>query len=154
MNAFFSFKILFSSEFVTALSQIRISNRWKRLIYCVPAKTISSVFSLRTFVRVFYLLLSPFISILLPGGRFATIKVKKNPRTVLEHGSGISFFVHMELLHLFLPNGIIAYANVNCKIHLFFIKQKFILIWYHSIRTFVEFFWISLLTKYIIQNII
>ena len=57
---------------------------------------------------------------------------KKNPRTVLEHGSGISFFVHMERLHLFLPNGIIAYANVNCKIHLFFIKQKCILIWYHS----------------------
>lgn len=45
------------------------------------------------------------------GGCFATIKVKKNPRTVLEHGSGISFFVHMELLHLFLPNRIIAYAG-------------------------------------------
>lgn len=52
-----------------------------------------------------------------PGRYFATIKVKKNPRTVQEHGSGISFFVHMELLHLFLPKGTIAYANFNCKIH-------------------------------------
>lgn len=59
-------------------------------------------------------------------GCSATIKVKKNPRTVLEHGSGISFFVYMELLSLFLLNGIKAYANVNCKIHHFFIKQKLI----------------------------
>ena len=29
---------------------------------------------------------------------FATIKEKKNPRTVLHHSSGISFFVHMELI--------------------------------------------------------
>ncbi len=31
---------------------------------------------------------------------------------VKKGGLGISFFVHMELLHLFLPIGIIAYAEV------------------------------------------
>lgn len=52
-----------------------------------------------------------------PGRCFATIKIKKNPRTMWERGSGISFFVHMELLHRFLPKGTIAYANFKCKIH-------------------------------------
>ena len=35
---------------------------------------------------------------------------------MLEHGSGISFFVHM-------PIGIIAYANFNCKIRISFKKN-------------------------------
>ena len=36
-----------------------------------------------------------------PTGCFASIKVKKNPSTVLHHGWGIRFFVHMELSYLF-----------------------------------------------------
>ena len=35
---------------------------------------------------------------------------------MLEHGSGISFFVNENFLHL-LPNGIIAYAHPECKMH-------------------------------------
>ena len=51
-----------------------------------------------------------------PSGYFATIKEKKNPSTVRHYGRGISFFVHMERYN-FLPTGIIAYANLGCKMH-------------------------------------
>ena len=58
---------------------------------------------------------------------------KKNPSTVRHYGRGIRSFVQMDS-SLLLPNGIIAYANSNCKIRFF--RKKFILIWYQSIMIF------------------
>lgn len=47
-------------------------------------------------------------------GCFVSIKEKKNPSTVLQHGQGIRFFVHMDSL-LLLPTGIIACADFDCN---------------------------------------
>ena len=43
-----------------------------------------------------------------PSGRFATIKEKKNPETVVHHGWRMQFFVHMDLL---LPFAILPEAD-------------------------------------------
>ena len=50
-----------------------------------------------------------------PTGCFASIKEKKNPQTVLQHGLGIRSLSRWTRNFL-LPTGIIAYADLKCNI--------------------------------------
>ena len=93
----FCSKILFSSEFVTALSQIHAYNLWKWLIYCISAKYISSVFSLQTNVRLFCLTLCSFNSILLPDKLLISIR-KVNGHILNLHKLHLSYFLFLILI--------------------------------------------------------
>lgn len=71
-----------------------------------------------------------------PSGRFATIKEKKNPRTVRYYGSGIRSLITCHNHVFFLPIGIIAY------VFLFFNMQKK----EKSLRAYPRDFRISVIT--------